>query len=337
LLDQRLSTIPQHSWVSKLFGFQFVVRQNAAADALSRRGEDPSMVHAVSIPDFELLDQFRREAESLLETIAKKEEIVAGSTGPEWALIDNLVVCRDCLFLPSSATTWPQVQVYVHGMGNEGIQKTLQRLRASFIPDDNNLVRNHIRSCPVCHRNKTEQLHPAGLLQPLAKPSSVWRDIALDFVEGFPKVGGKSVILTVVDRFSKYAHFVALVHHRRQGVLQLHRSSSPARHGRSFSAALNSALAWLFTHRQTANLRSQTRPSLSIFVAWRATDQGFGCSGSPGPKFATTHPIRQPCTPRCLKSSTAKLRRPYFHSWPARRGSQHWSSSCVIATPSWRK
>ena len=34
----------------------------------------------------------------------------------------------------------------------------------------------------------------------------------MDFIEGFPKVGGKSVILTVVDRFSKYAHFIALGH-----------------------------------------------------------------------------------------------------------------------------
>ena len=34
----------------------------------------------------------------------------------------------------------------------------------------------------------------------------------MDFVEGFPKVGGKSVILTIVDRFSKYAHFIALNH-----------------------------------------------------------------------------------------------------------------------------
>jgi hypothetical protein len=34
----------------------------------------------------------------------------------------------------------------------------------------------------------------------------------MDFVEALPKVGGKSVILTVVDRFSKMAHFIPLSH-----------------------------------------------------------------------------------------------------------------------------
>uniref|UniRef100_A0A0A9GRB1 Integrase catalytic domain-containing protein n=1 Tax=Arundo donax TaxID=35708 RepID=A0A0A9GRB1_ARUDO len=34
----------------------------------------------------------------------------------------------------------------------------------------------------------------------------------MDFVEGLPRVNGKSVILTVVDRFSKAAHFLPLAH-----------------------------------------------------------------------------------------------------------------------------
>jgi hypothetical protein len=70
LLDQRLSTIPQHAWVSKLFGYQFIVefkpgRQNAAADALSHHDEEAGMVYALSIPSFDLFGQFRREVESL--------------------------------------------------------------------------------------------------------------------------------------------------------------------------------------------------------------------------------------------------------------------------------
>lgn len=64
----------------------------------------------------------------------------------------------------------------------------------------------------MCQRNKVEHLHPAGLLQPLPVPSLVWADISMYFVKGFPKVHSKSVILLVVDRFSKYAHFIALGH-----------------------------------------------------------------------------------------------------------------------------
>jgi hypothetical protein len=34
----------------------------------------------------------------------------------------------------------------------------------------------------------------------------------MDFIEGFHKINGKSVILTVVDRFSKAAHFITIGH-----------------------------------------------------------------------------------------------------------------------------
>jgi hypothetical protein len=35
-------------------------------------------------------------------------------------------------------------------------------------------------------------------------------DISINFIEALPKVHGKSAILIVVDRFSKYAHFIPL-------------------------------------------------------------------------------------------------------------------------------
>jgi hypothetical protein len=64
----------------------------------------------------------------------------------------------------------------------------------------------------MCHRNKTKTRQPAGLLQLLEVPSQVSSDISMDFIEGLPKVAGKLLILIVVDRFSKYAHFIPLGH-----------------------------------------------------------------------------------------------------------------------------
>jgi hypothetical protein len=76
LLNQRLSTIPQHQWVSKLLGFDFHIKYkfgstNVVADALSRRDvEATTAAFALSAPTFQLLDDLRAEIATSTELVA---------------------------------------------------------------------------------------------------------------------------------------------------------------------------------------------------------------------------------------------------------------------------
>jgi len=56
-LEQRLTTIPQHQWISKLFGFDYTVEcrpghLSTDADALSRRDQTDLGLAMISSPTF---------------------------------------------------------------------------------------------------------------------------------------------------------------------------------------------------------------------------------------------------------------------------------------------
>ena len=51
-----------------------------------------------------------------------------------------------------------------------------------------------------------------GLLQPLEIPSQAWEQISMDFNEARPKSEGFDTILVVVDRLTKFSHFLLLAH-----------------------------------------------------------------------------------------------------------------------------
>jgi hypothetical protein len=88
LLDQRLTMIPRHHWVSKLLDFDFTVEYkpgalNTVADALSRRDteEDSTSgaILAVSTPRFDFITHLHDVQATDPALVALREELAGGS------------------------------------------------------------------------------------------------------------------------------------------------------------------------------------------------------------------------------------------------------------------
>lgn len=128
----------------------------------------------------------------------------------------HTVVPRGCpegrLFVVESVR--PAVLRWSHAskfVAHPGVGRTLAAVRQRFWwPAMEREIRGFVASCPVCAQQNSGNSPPDGLLCPLSIPSCPWSHIALDFITGLPPSCGNTVILTVIDRFSKAVHFVPL-------------------------------------------------------------------------------------------------------------------------------
>lgn len=85
--------------------------------------------------------------------------------------------------------------------GHLGESKTYQRVAAElYWVGMRRDIAKWVRGCITC------QQHPSPLL------ARVWDDLTMDFIEGLPKSETIDTILVVVDRLSKYAHFIGIKH-----------------------------------------------------------------------------------------------------------------------------
>ena len=70
------------------------------------------------------------------------------------------------------------------------------------------IVKEFIKTCDICVHSKAAQHHPYGLLHPLPLPTRPWASLSVDFIADLPCIGDRDMVLVIVDRFSKMAHFV---------------------------------------------------------------------------------------------------------------------------------
>jgi hypothetical protein len=184
-------------------------KENQGADALSRIAA--AQLHAISAP---ITDWWK----TLQQEVQQQPYYSNVATRPSLKLVqrDGVWMQNGKIHLSPTSSLIPAVLADGHSSpagGHFGYLKTLTRISSSFIwPGIRTSVKNFIKECEVCQRCKHETLKPAGLLQPLPIPQRIWTDISMDFVEGLPSSQGYSVIIVVVDRLSKYSHFMPLKH-----------------------------------------------------------------------------------------------------------------------------
>ncbi|KAL2246618.1 UNVERIFIED_CONTAM: Transposon Ty3-I Gag-Pol polyprotein [Sesamum indicum] len=83
--------------------------------------------------------------------------------------------------------------------GHSGINGTYQRIKPLFYwPTLKEDVQTWVNTCET--------------LQPLPIPDQAWSCISMDFIKGLPNSEGKDSILVIVDRLTKYSHFLGLKH-----------------------------------------------------------------------------------------------------------------------------
>ncbi|XP_023807361.1 uncharacterized protein LOC111946829 isoform X2 [Oryzias latipes] len=170
------------------------------------------------IGEFRLVfDQPRKQEEATRRLLSLKQ----GNRPPEAVTFEDLVAAslrsdvrlrerhaEQKHALRSEVLTWGHTsRIACHG----GVYRTSRLLKRRFFwPTMERDVKEYIAACTTCARSKTSNRPPSGHLLPLSTPSRPWSHIAVDFVSGLPPSQGHTVILTIIDRFSKAAQFIPL-------------------------------------------------------------------------------------------------------------------------------
>lgn len=143
-------------------------------------------------------------------------KLAVSNSGKPYLWRAGLIFYKNHVVIPPDSNLVTQLLQEFHDSpsgGHSGVLRTCKRIAAQFywlsLPK---IVCDYVASCSVCQKNKSSTSSPTGLLQPLSFPHQVWDDITMDFIEGLPFSNGRNAILVVVDRLSKYAHFLALAH-----------------------------------------------------------------------------------------------------------------------------
>ena len=205
----------------KLMGFQYKIVYkkgitNKAADALSRRPQT-SNSYAISEVQPRWLDtvvegyQNDDKAKTLLSELS-----LQGFNNQGYSLHSGVIRHKGRVWLGNNKEAHQAILLALHSSavgGHSGVSATYTRIKQLFAwPGMKGDVNKFVQACTVCQQAKNEHVRLPGRLQPLPIPKTAWHTVSMDFIEGLPRSGQFDTILVVVDKLTKFAHFIPLKH-----------------------------------------------------------------------------------------------------------------------------
>lgn len=220
LTEQRLTTPWQQRVFSKLIGLQYKVVykkgiDNGAADALSRRPSSELFSLSSATPQWML-----QVMEGYMGDDQARKLLVALTVSPNdlghYTVNSGIIRYKGRVWVGNNIHLQQQIMLALHDSpvgGHSGFLVTYRRIKQIFSwPSMKTMVKQYVSSCSTCQQAKPDRSKYPGLLQPLPIPKQAWEVISMDFVEGLPRSANANTILVVVDTFSKYSHFLPLLH-----------------------------------------------------------------------------------------------------------------------------
>nr|GFA18298.1 putative reverse transcriptase domain-containing protein [Tanacetum cinerariifolium] len=91
----------------------------------------------------------------------------------------------------------------------------------------------YVSKCLTCSKVKAKHQKPSGLLQQPEIPEWKWENITMDFINKLPRTrNGHNSIWVIVDRLTKFAHFLAVCEdYKTEKLARLYINEIIARHG----------------------------------------------------------------------------------------------------------
>lgn len=221
LLTQKITTPLQQTWLAKLMGYSYEIMykkgsENVAADGLSRMSGLALFATSLNTFDSQLVKRLQSAWEQDVKLSAIIQQLKEGQMVSLATWDGEFLRRKTKIWVGNDLQLQKDIIKMFHASpigGHSGYVPTLKKVKSFYYwKGCSKMVYQMVRECSQCQLAKYEPIASPGLLQPLPVPTHIFTDITMDFISGLPKSQGKEVILVVVDRLTKYVHFLPLSH-----------------------------------------------------------------------------------------------------------------------------